>query len=211
VYWDIDTVNHVFTVTWDDVGHYSFVNDVPNAYQLQLIDLGGGDFDIIFRYENINYAAGARAGYSSGNGVNAFEMSQSGDANQMLQLDTTPGNRGVTGVDVFEVRGGHVFQATNDRIDGGTGADTLTGGPGNDVFVFHRGEANGDVITDFNGNGSSAGDELEFIGFGTAAQGATLIQIDAMRWQINSADGTAHEIFQLSNGATLHSTDWHFA
>ena len=39
--------------------------------------------------------------------------------------------------------------AGNDRIDGAGGADVLTGSKGNDTFVFHAGEANGDLILDF--------------------------------------------------------------
>ena len=44
----------------------------------------------------------------------------------------------------------------NDWLDGGAGADTMTGGAGNDVFVFPKGEANGDVIMDFFGHGNAA-------------------------------------------------------
>ena len=39
--------------------------------------------------------------------------------------------------------------AGNDRIDGAGGADVLTGGKGSDTFVFHAGEADGDLILDF--------------------------------------------------------------
>ena len=44
------------------------------------------------------------------------------------------------------------------ELNGAGGADTLTGGAGNDVFVVKAGEANGDLIADFTGNGGSAGD-----------------------------------------------------
>jgi Ca2+-binding RTX toxin-like protein len=62
-------------------------------------------------------------------------------------------------------------------LNGGAGADTLTGGGGNDSFSFHFGEANGDVVMDFAGAGSTAGDRLDFYGYGTLATGATVQQI----------------------------------
>ena len=111
VYWDIDSTNRVFTATWDDVGRYPEVNSVPNAYQVQLIDEGSGNFDIVYRYENINYSTGARAGYSSGNGVNAFELAQSSNPSSMLTLGTTLGNTGTQGVYEFSVRAGSVTAA----------------------------------------------------------------------------------------------------
>jgi Ca2+-binding RTX toxin-like protein len=98
----------------------------------------------------------------------------------------------------------------SDILDGGTGADALAGGTGNDLFRFIRSEANGDIITDFSGNGAAAGDQLVFIGYGTAAAGATLTQVDATRWSINSSDGLTHDIITLNNGALIHTTDFLF-
>ncbi len=121
VYYDLDAVNRVLTVTWDDVGYYSIGTDRLNAFQLQLIDRGNGDFDIVFRYEDINWTTGgasggsgglggtpARAGYSAGDGVNAFELPQSGNQAAILALDDTAGNTGHPGVTVFQVRNGVV-------------------------------------------------------------------------------------------------------
>src|SRR4029077_12052277 len=55
VYWDVDVATQTLTVTWDDVGSF-FSGNTPNAFQLQLIDTGNGDFDVVFRYENIDWA-----------------------------------------------------------------------------------------------------------------------------------------------------------
>jgi hypothetical protein len=44
-------------------------------------------------------------------------------------------------------------------------------------------------------------DAFVFVGYGTAAQGASLTQVDATHWSINSADGLVHDIITLSNGA----------
>src|SRR5262249_38460092 len=57
----------------------------------------------------------------------------------------------------------------NNTLDGGAGADILTGNGGNDVFVFNVGQANGDTVVDFVGNGAGAGDSLQFVGYGAGA------------------------------------------
>ncbi len=114
VYYDLDITAHIFTVTWDDVGYYSNHTTPSNAFQLQLIDQGGGNFDIIFTYENIQRATAdlpgiARAGYSPGNGQpGGFELPGSGDVNAILQVDTNAGNTGTAGYWVFQVRGGQI-------------------------------------------------------------------------------------------------------
>jgi Ca2+-binding RTX toxin-like protein len=88
-------------------------------------------------------------------------------------------------------------------LDGGAGADTLTGLGGVDNFVFQAGQANGDVITDFDGLGAGIGDSLIFVGYGTIAEGATFHQLTATTWEIGSADGTIHDVITLSNGASI--------
>lgn len=57
----------------------------------------------------------------------------------------------------------------SDTLDGGAAADSLTGGNGNDVFLFKAGQANGDTITDFHGNGGAAGDSITLQGYGVGA------------------------------------------
>lgn len=97
-----------------------------------------------------------------------------------------------------------------DLLEGGGGADTLVGGSGNDVFLLVAGASNGDIVSDFAGNGTGAGDVFQFHGYGTTAQGASLVQLDATHWQINSANGLVHDIITLSNGATLDPSDYIF-
>ena len=60
-----------------------------------------------------------------------------------------------------------------DTLDGAAGADIVSGAAGDDVFIFRTGQANGDILTDFSGNGAGAGDMLQFVGFGSMAHGAT--------------------------------------
>jgi Ca2+-binding RTX toxin-like protein len=97
-----------------------------------------------------------------------------------------------------------------DQLNGGASVDVLEGGSGNDTFVFSGGDANGDTVLDFAGNGAAAGDSLLFVGYGTAATGAALTQIDATHWSINSADGLVHDIVTLSNAASIHASDYLF-
>jgi serralysin len=96
----------------------------------------------------------------------------------------------------------------NNKLDGGAGADQLTGNAGNDTFVFHAGQANGDVVVDFAGAGAAAGDSLSFVGFGTAAQGATFTHVGATnQWQIHSGLDAHNEFITFANGATIDPSD----
>jgi serralysin len=91
----------------------------------------------------------------------------------------------------------------NDEIDGGAQPDWLYGDGGNDTFWFRRGEAHGDVLGDFNGNGAAAGDQIRLVGY----VGATLTQLDSTHLEI-FASGGVHEIITLGAGATFHPSDW---
>src|SRR5262249_4042797 len=93
----------------------------------------------------------------------------------------------------------------NNILDGKGGQDLLTGNGGNDTFVFAAGEAGGDVITDFTGNGAAAGDSFRFEGFGTS--GATFSQLDATHWQIHSGIDAHNEVITLLNGAPVDASD----
>jgi Ca2+-binding RTX toxin-like protein len=100
--------------------------------------------------------------------------------------------------------------AGSNTLDGRAGADQINGMGGNDTFLFRAGEANGDVVFDFQGNGLGAGDVVYFIGYGTAAQGASIRQIDATHWEISSANGTIHDIVTFANAPTIDATDISF-
>jgi Ca2+-binding RTX toxin-like protein len=103
------------------------------------------------------------------------------------------------GVDTITGNGG------NDVIDGGAGADVLTGNAGNDTFVFHKGEAAGDRVTDFEGANVVNGDSLQFVGYGA---GATLTHLSGDDWQINYTGGT--EVIKLTGITSLSSGDYQF-
>lgn len=145
VWYDMDaTGNGKLTVTWDDVGYYSYKTDKLNAFQLQIIGRGNGNFDIVFRYEAVNWTTGgasggvgglggtvARAGYSTGDGASWYELPQSGQQDPMLALETTPGNTGSAGLYQFSVRSG---TSAGETINGTANSDLLAGAGGNDTI-----------------------------------------------------------------------------
>jgi VCBS repeat-containing protein len=125
VYYDLDAADGVMTITWDDVGYYNQRTNKLNSFQLVLISQGNGNFDIQYRYGDIDWTTGdasdgsdglggtpARAGYSAGDGTHYYELPQSGNQEALLTLPTTDGNTGVDGVDQFEVHNGEVVDLT---------------------------------------------------------------------------------------------------
>ena len=162
VRYGLDAERGTFTATWANVDYYSATSSthasIFNSFQLELIDQGCGDFEIIFRYADINWTTGdasngvgglggnvARAGFSFGDQVHYFELPQSGNQSGMLSLENVAGNAG-TGVWRFSVRDGEVIgigttgndELEGDRLDnfldGGAGNDRLDGGAGNDTI-----------------------------------------------------------------------------
>jgi hypothetical protein len=73
--------------------------------------------------------------------------------------------------------------------------------------VFRPGQANGDAVVDFTGNGAAAGDTLMFTGYGP---GATFTQLDAMNWQVNYNGGVNHDIISFLNLPTIDPSDYSF-
>ena len=97
-----------------------------------------------------------------------------------------------------------------DVIDGLSGADTMFGYAGNDVFIFAAGEANGDILYDFAGNGAGVGDQMQFVGFGTIGGGATFTNVGGNQWQIHSGLDAHNEVITFDNAATVHPADFFF-
>lgn len=145
VWYDFDSSGYGrLTITWDDVGYYRYGTDKLNAFQMRLIGTGSGRFNIEFRYEAINWTTGsasggsgglggtvARAGFTAGDGINYFELPQSGVQTGMLALENTLGNTGTAGYYLFSHRSGN---NANNRIRGNAGNNVLYGGGGNDVL-----------------------------------------------------------------------------
>lgn len=114
---------NTIVVTWNKVGFYSSDSSLTNTFQLALIDrseTGAGNFDVEFRYEDINWTTGsasggenglggtpAQAGYDAGDGVNFFVVPGSQTAS-VVDLDTAASNTGTAGIWKFAVRDGQL-------------------------------------------------------------------------------------------------------
>jgi len=103
--------------------------------------------------------------------------------------------------------------AGGDTLIGGAGADTLTGGAGSDTFVLAKGDANGDLITDFTQAGANGTDQISFIGYGL---GAVLVKIatgtatQPTSYAVQVGEIT-QDTFKLTGDITLVAADFKFA
>lgn len=112
---------NTMVVTWDSVGVYSNNATETNTFQLVIIDrsdVGAGDFDVEFRYEEINWTSGsasggvpAQAGYDAGDGVNFYTVPGSRTA-AIADIDTANSNTGTDGLWRFAIREGVLPGAT---------------------------------------------------------------------------------------------------
>jgi Ca2+-binding RTX toxin-like protein len=153
-----------------------------------IIEAAGQGYDHV--YANVNYALAA------GISVEVLSTWGSGSTNAI----------NLTGNEISNILQGN--QAAN-TLNGGGGADIMQGFSGNDTFVFHPGEASGDTVIDFAGNGAAAGDVLEFVGYGP---GAIFTQTDAAHGQVNYGTGLAqHDIITFANHAAIAASDVLFA
>ncbi len=165
------------------------------------IELANDGTDVVYAATNYTLLANFETLFiygaaTSGTGNGAANALIGSYNNTGVSLDGVAGNDTIIG-------GGAA-----DTIIGGAGADVLTGAGGNDFFRFAAGDANGDAINDFNGNGAGAGDALIFSGYGA---GATLAQIGATQWRITYNGGASTETITFNNAATIHASDYAFA
>jgi Ca2+-binding RTX toxin-like protein len=124
---------------------------------------------------------------------------------EILSLDTATD----TGVNITgNAQHNTIFGNGNDNVLNGGGAnDILSGLGGNDTFVFQAGQAHGDVVYEFAGNGAGLGDQLQFVGYGP---GATFAQATATEWIIASADGSISEVITFIDGPAIDPSDYVF-
>jgi VCBS repeat-containing protein len=113
-----------------------------------------------------------------------------------------------TGNDLDNVLVGNSY---NNVLDGKGGHDRLAGGGGNDTFVFAAGEADGDWVDNVTNIFAGALETFRFVGFGTAADGATFTQIgDTNQWQIHSGLDGHNEVITFLNGARVYASNYVF-
>ena len=157
VFWDIKEGRDSMVFTWNQTGYYSGHIDRLDTFQLELMDRGAGNVEIIFRYKSINWTTGdasdgsgglggiiARGGFSLGGLY--FELPASGNQTNMLDLESNAGNLGVTGVWQF------LLQDGTPSGFGTTGPDTFLGTARRDIWFglagddTASGQGTGDVI-----------------------------------------------------------------
>jgi Ca2+-binding RTX toxin-like protein len=134
IWLDVDPVQDVVTITWDDVGFYRRDATRTDTFQMQLFDRGNGAMDVVFRYENIDWTSGdlqggwdglggtpAFIGYREASSGAATSVGASRNETAELNLPATSGNTGVVGLYVYRLGGSPA------PIIGGNGNDTLQG------------------------------------------------------------------------------------
>jgi len=127
-----------------------------------------------------------------------------GTINHVLGLDGDDTIHGGGGIDRL------AGMAGDDTLEGGAGADGLDGGDGDDTYAFTAGEANGDAIVNFSGNGALDGDSLLFRGYGAAVDGAMFVLLDDRHGQITSADGLIVENIAFETPVAIVPQDYAF-
>lgn len=223
MYWDIDTVNDRIVVTWDDVGYYNSRTDKLNAFQLILDDCGNGNFDITFRYEDIDWTTGgasggtgclggtpAHAGFTavSGDPAAYFELPASGIQADILALNEVAGNTGLVGLWEFNVRGGDITITDISDLPGfGTGG-WIAGDPhlmtldgvgysfqavGEYVLLREAGVANGFEIQA----------RFEALGAAVSVTTAVSTRVGSDTVMIDASDGNLNKDVALANGTPL--------
>jgi serralysin len=210
----VDAERGIVTVTWYEVGVYRFNAEQTNAFQLQLIHRGGGDFDIVYRYERIEWTTGDMVGSSHAWAGLAhaedalFQLPASGLPEDLLQLDAVPGNTGVVGLWVYHIRDGQLAEGgTSDPppppppdagevIEGTAGDDTLLGGSGDDTLM---GSAGADLM--------DGGGGRNIVDYRNAPDGVVASLADSSinaGWAAGDSYVSIHDLFGSNYDDELH-------
>lgn len=173
---DLSPQTGTLTVTWHDVGVYRRNGELTNTFQVQLVDRGSGDFDIVFRYEALDWAsgtaendAGARIGLAAGGASTPGWLFTHEQNSDLLHLPGIAGNTGVAGLWLYEMRGGTASLPADtppdppvppdppdpsDPSDPSDLPEHLIGTDGNDIL---RGEGGNDTLEGRDGRDTLSG------------------------------------------------------
>lgn len=115
-------------VTWDRVGYYSANNNKTNTFQLVLRNQNAGNFDVEFRYGQLQWTTGdasggsnglggvpAQAGMDAGNGADFFTLPGSRTSAALDWAATSNVSPAVPGLWSFAVRTGQAPGSTPDN------------------------------------------------------------------------------------------------
>jgi hypothetical protein len=216
IWLDYNTERDSVVITWNGVGQFSQMVEWPSTYQVEIRDLGDGDAEIIYRFNDLTYASPLYGSYF----IYSYGLVNS-PLPRMGTLDLwddTPGNTGVTGVWQFRIEDGRVLAEDltfppqrligtagddsltgglgDDRLNGLGGNDTLTGGAGQDVIM--GGDGDNRLYGGFANDTITAGDGDDYIDGG---QHADLIGAGGGNDTILSAGG--HDTIYGAGGDDL--------
>ena len=82
----------------------------------------------------------------------------------------------------------------------------LTGGAGNDAFIFEKGQAQGDFVMDFTPSAATG----DLVHSSAMAVAAVFHQLDSTRWEVQYDGGASHEVINFMNSPTIHPSDFYF-
>lgn len=145
IYVDIDPASSVVSVTWHRVGVYRRNAEDLNTFQLQLYDRGGGDFDIVFRYQRVDWTQGTAPddiGAQIGLSATSEPWITPQNLPDLEMLPSQLGNTGQPGLWVFEMRAGVLTHGVTqgDDITGTDASEILRGTPRQDSLLGEGGD-----------------------------------------------------------------------
>jgi VCBS repeat-containing protein len=114
---------------------------------------------------------------------------------------------GGNGADLIEGGAGNDILfggAGDDVLSGGLGTDYLIGGDGRDRFVLRKGEANGDTIVGYFGQGAADGDSIVLQGYGAGTTFSKVGNGNSNLWMIND-NGYVEYVTVIATGNVHHS------
>ena len=160
IYWDLDPANGAVTITWSNVAPFS--GSGSNSFQVQIMDLGGGDYSIEYIYGDIQWTGSgggdvADIGYTDG-AAQDFQLDGSADAAVLIDYETHDfGNGHPAGTDKVTFINGQ--PAALDMLVEGTAGDDL-------IDAVYLGDPDGDVIDGGDGTGAAGNEDTVLAGAG---------------------------------------------
>ncbi len=149
IYWDFDTTSGKMTITWANVAPYSGTGRVN--FQMQLTNLGGGDFNVEYLYNSIGFTNGGSGSAVVGSTNGTVQSLLEGSGNDAF-LATYASNDFDTndpaGVYSMALEAGQMFYGDG-IVDGTAGNDAINSS--------YLGDPDGDRIDNSDSTGYAGG------------------------------------------------------